>query len=518
MRARRESARALCPFAEVIVEPFGDIWLRDTGPIVLGSGKQRRAQGFGFNGWGGKYDLDGDQDIGERLAKRAGLPFAKADWVLEGGAIEHDGSGTVITTEQCLLNPNRNTLTREQVEERLERDLGFERIVWLGSGLLGDHTDGHIDNLARFVAPGRVAIPTAAKDDPNEAVYRDAARRLRSTRLDIVTLPSPGRITGEDGDVIPASYMNFYIGNAAVVVPAIRSGQGPRRRRRGPGAVPGSRCNRPARGPHPHRGRKLPLHFATSRSNSHRNDQAHRRRAAARFYRRHGRQHPRRVRPGARGGVAKAPRSCFRPSCSKAPISAGSRTRACSPTRAAVNEHPAVLAMQELAAELKISIPTSFFEADGPHHYNSLAMVGPDGKVAGVYRKSHIPDGPGYEEKFYFRPGNTGFKVWPGPHSSTLGVGVCWDQWYPETARAMTLMGADILFYPTAIGTEPHDPELDTSRLWRRAMIGHAVRTSCPSSPPTASAPRTASASTATASSATSAATCSRSSARRRPA
>ncbi|HEU4704702.1 MAG TPA: N-carbamoylputrescine amidase [Sphingomicrobium sp.] len=137
-------------------------------------------------------------------------------------------------------------------------------------------------------------------------------------------------------------------------------------------------------------------------------------------------------------------------------------------------EHPSVLAMRKLAAELKIWIPTSFFEADGPHHYNSLAMVGPDGKVAGIYRKSHIPDGPGYEEKFYFRPGNTGFKVWPGP-GATLGVGVCWDQWYPETARAMMLMGADILFYPTAIGSEPHDPELDTSRLWRRAMIGHAV-------------------------------------------
>jgi N-carbamoylputrescine amidase len=140
-----------------------------------------------------------------------------------------------------------------------------------------------------------------------------------------------------------------------------------------------------------------------------------------------------------------------------------------------VSEHPSVLAMQELAAELKIWIPTSFFEADGPHHYNSLAMVGPYGKVAGVYRKSHIPDGPGYEEKFYFRPGNTGFRVWEGPRLSTLGVGVCWDQWYPETARAMMLMGADILFYPTAIGSEPHDPVLDTSRLWRRAMIGHAV-------------------------------------------
>jgi N-carbamoylputrescine amidase len=141
-------------------------------------------------------------------------------------------------------------------------------------------------------------------------------------------------------------------------------------------------------------------------------------------------------------------------------------------------EHRSVLAMQKLAAELGVWIPTSFFELDGQHHYNSLAMVGPDGKVAGVYRKSHIPDGPGYEEKFYFRPGNSGFKVWPGPGGkpdTTLGVGICWDQWYPEAARAMMLMGAQILFYPTAIGTEPHDPELDTSRLWRRAMIGHAV-------------------------------------------
>ena len=139
-----------------------------------------------------------------------------------------------------------------------------------------------------------------------------------------------------------------------------------------------------------------------------------------------------------------------------------------------VTDHPSVRAMQELASELGIWIPTSFFETDGPHYYNSLAMVGPDGKVAGVYRKSHIPDGPGYEEKFYFRPGNTGFKTWPAAGTS-IGVGVCWDQWYPETARAMMLMGAEILFYPTAIGSEPHDPDLDTSRLWRRAMIGHAV-------------------------------------------
>lgn len=144
-----------------------------------------------------------------------------------------------------------------------------------------------------------------------------------------------------------------------------------------------------------------------------------------------------------------------------------------------VEAHPAVLAMRALAAELGVYIPTSFFEADGPHHYNSLAMVDDHGAVMGVYRKSHIPDGPGYSEKFYFRPGNSGFKTWATP-SATLGAGICWDQWYPEVARAMTLMGAEILFYPTAIGSEPQDPDLDTSRLWRRAMIGHAVSNAVP--------------------------------------
>ena len=139
-----------------------------------------------------------------------------------------------------------------------------------------------------------------------------------------------------------------------------------------------------------------------------------------------------------------------------------------------LNEHPAVQAMQALAAELQIYIPTSFFERDGQHHYNSLAMIDDAGKVMGVYRKSHIPDGPGYEEKYYFRPGNTGFKVWETRYG-TIGVGICWDQWYPETARIMALMGAEMLFFPTAIGSEPYDADLDTSRMWRRAMVGHAV-------------------------------------------
>jgi N-carbamoylputrescine amidase len=141
---------------------------------------------------------------------------------------------------------------------------------------------------------------------------------------------------------------------------------------------------------------------------------------------------------------------------------------------APVAEHRAVQAMQKLAAELQVYIPCSFFERDGQHYYNSLAMIDDAGAVMGVYRKSHIPDGPGYTEKFYFRPGNTGFKVWDTKYGK-LGVGICWDQWYPETARALMLMGADILMFPTAIGDEPAAEDLDTSRLWQRAMIGHSV-------------------------------------------
>lgn len=144
-----------------------------------------------------------------------------------------------------------------------------------------------------------------------------------------------------------------------------------------------------------------------------------------------------------------------------------------------VREHPSVLAMQALAAKLKVVIPTSFFERDGHHYFNTLAMIGEDGEILGTYRKSHIPDGPGYEEKYYFRPGNDGFKVWDVA-GTRIGVGICWDQWYPECARVMALMGAELLFYPTAIGSEPYDADLDTSRMWRRAMLGHAVSNCMP--------------------------------------
>ena len=142
-------------------------------------------------------------------------------------------------------------------------------------------------------------------------------------------------------------------------------------------------------------------------------------------------------------------------------------------------EHPSVIAMRRLAKVLGVTVPVSFFERDGHHYYNTVAMVDPDGEIMGTYRKSHIPDGPGYEEKFYFRPGNSGFRVWDVA-GARIGVGICWDQWYPECARAMALMGAELLFYPTAIGSEPYDAQFDTSHIWRRAMQGHAVSNCMP--------------------------------------
>ena len=144
-----------------------------------------------------------------------------------------------------------------------------------------------------------------------------------------------------------------------------------------------------------------------------------------------------------------------------------------------VTEHPCVLALARLAKRLKLVIPISFFEKDGPRYYNSVAVADFDGAILGVYRKSHIPDGPGYLEKYYFRPGDTGFKAW-NTRAGTIGVGICWDQWYPEAARAMVLEGAEILLYPTAIGSEPQDLTIDTHLQWQRAMQGHAVANAVP--------------------------------------
>ncbi len=223
--ANAARAAALCSAAvKLEVRRYGDVWLRDTGPLVVQRDGALKAKRFGFNGWGGKYLMDGDQTIGAELAASAGLAVETADWVLEGGALDCDGTGLVVTTEQCLLNPNRNPdLSRTQIEARLQADLGFDRVLWLGEGLINDHTDGHVDNLARFFAPGVLALPRATgADDPHAAIYADAKTRAEAFGVQVKEIPSPGRIE-VNGRIEPASYMNFAVTSRLVVVPVYGS-------------------------------------------------------------------------------------------------------------------------------------------------------------------------------------------------------------------------------------------------------------------------------------------------------
>jgi agmatine deiminase len=221
-----EAARRLAGTRiEVVTVPFGDIWLRDTGPIVLDGPGGLAARDFLFNGWGGKYVLEHDDAVGARLAALKALPLRPCSWIFEGGAIDVDGTGLAVTTEQCLLNPNRNPgMRRDHIERQLAEDLGISRLLWLGDGLANDHTDGHVDNLARFVAENRLLIPAAGSDnDPNAEIFADAARRAGAFGIDVIPMPSPGLVE-RDGEIVPASYMNFYIGNTAVVMPTYRGG------------------------------------------------------------------------------------------------------------------------------------------------------------------------------------------------------------------------------------------------------------------------------------------------------
>jgi agmatine deiminase len=212
---------------EVVPGRFGDIWFRDTGPIFVKRDGGDLAVGFEVNGWGGKYDLPHDDEVADQIAAQSKTELERHDVIIEGGALEHDGDGTIITTRQCVLNSNRNTdWTEAKAEATLGRALGARKFIWLSDGLANDHTDGHVDNLARFVRPGVVVCPEAfGDDDPNSAVYDAAAAALAAStdaqgrKLEVIRIPSPGRMEDEDGELIPASHMNFLIANGAVIVP-----------------------------------------------------------------------------------------------------------------------------------------------------------------------------------------------------------------------------------------------------------------------------------------------------------
>ncbi len=230
-RAETEARGALAPMIGKVRfhrVPVGDIWLRDTAPIfVKNMDGALCAACFHFNGWGGKYVLADDNRVAGRVAALSGLARIDHDWILEGGSVEVDGQGTVLTTHQCLLNPNRNPgMDQADLENSLRGSLGAEKVLWLEEGLINDHTDGHIDTLARFIAPGVVVCMKAREaDDPNAATLDRLASDLaaftdaRGRRLQVVRIPSPGVVRDEAGELMPASFVNFYIGNRSVVVP-----------------------------------------------------------------------------------------------------------------------------------------------------------------------------------------------------------------------------------------------------------------------------------------------------------
>ncbi len=199
---------------------YGDVWLRDTGPIFVTRDGELSAARFRFDGWGGKYVMPGDTEVSTHVMTWAGVRGAAFEFVLEGGAIEVDGAGEMLTTKQCMLGGGRNPgLDQKALEARLRWALGANRVVWLDRGLLNDHTDGHIDTLARFVSPGVVACMEPAASDPNRDALAGILADLRAAKYEVVTVPSPGEVLDATGMVMPASYMNFYIANTTVVVP-----------------------------------------------------------------------------------------------------------------------------------------------------------------------------------------------------------------------------------------------------------------------------------------------------------
>jgi len=212
--------------------PFGDIWLRDTSSLFLKNQNGDKAYvSFGFNGWGGKYVLPHDTEVSHAIGRASGLNGFSTPFILEGGSIEIDGEGTCLTTRQCLLNANRNAgSTQKEIEEQLGNWLGIEKVLWLGDGLINDHTDGHIDTMARFSAPGVVlAMKATDTSDPNRQILEkiisdlEAMVDAKGRKLKVVQIPSPGAIFNEEGRLMPASYLNFYIANSTVVVPTYGS-------------------------------------------------------------------------------------------------------------------------------------------------------------------------------------------------------------------------------------------------------------------------------------------------------
>ena len=540
-------ARGACSLGVEIVElPLDDSWLRDCGPIYVYDDAQRRALHFRFNAWGEKFaPWDRDAAVGGLIAERLEDSVSAVDLVLEGGSILSDGAGTLLTTEQCLLSPNRNpSLDREEIARRLTDALGLERIVWLGEGLIEDRdTDGHVDLIAAFTRPGQVLLQTVPDDNPNSERLLENRTRIRDAGIDVIELPHLPYVE-VGGVTVAAGYLNLYLCKGAVIVPVTGADTDPAALEIIAGAfpgrevvsVPGAALAFGGGGPHcvtqqvPVR--REPL-GAASRAPAV--DPAASELITAYALR----ESPARTRPPTRPplrlGLVQSPWHPD-PGAHEAALADGIARAAAEGARivclqeltlsryfAISDEGPAAVgaAPEDLesgptiefarrcAAAGGVHVHASLYErADGEPDrsgaarsaeagsragrtldglgYNTAILVAPDGRLVSRTRKLHIPVTAGYHEDRYFRPGPADGAQFPvtrlqlgGPAEAgaevRLGLPTCWDQWFPELARAYSLAGAEVLVYPTAIGSEPDHPGFDTEPLWQQVIVANGI-------------------------------------------
>ena len=496
-----DNARAQLPDrVRLVVMATDDAWARDVGPtFVVNSRGERRGIDWGFNAWGGNVDglypsWENDNRVARKFCDLLGDDvYDKRDFICEGGSIHTDGEGTALVTEACLLSAGRNPdLTKAEIERVLCDYLGVSKVIWLPRGIYNDETNEHVDNVCAFTAPGEVVLAwTDDEDDPQYALSA-ASLAVLETELDAkgrrikvhrLPLPKPVTITAEEcegldlcegeptrtpGERLAASYVNFYIANHAVVMPAF-------------GDPADERAQEILRKLFPTReivaipARDIligggNIHCITQQIPKKDGADNMSKVTVAAVQMTYGLENAmEKVREAASQGA----QIILLPELFENWYFCQERSYENYHLATTLEENPAVRELRKIAHDFRVVLPVSYYERVGNTTFNTVAVIDADGSILGQYRKTHIPDDHFYQEKFYFTPGDTGFKVWDTAYAK-IGVGICWDQWFPESARCMALMGAEILFYPTAIGSEPI-LDCDSMPHWRRCMQGHAA-------------------------------------------
>ena len=496
-----DNARAQLPDrVRLVVMATDDAWARDVGPtFVVNSRGERRGIDWGFNAWGGNVDglypsWENDNRVARKFCDLLGDDvYDKRDFICEGGSIHTDGEGTALVTEACLLSAGRNPdLTKAEIERVLCDYLGVSKVIWLPRGIYNDETNEHVDNVCAFTAPGEVVLAwTDDEDDPQYALSA-ASLAVLETELDAkgrrikvhkLPLPKPVTITAEEcegldlcegeptrapGERLAASYVNFYIANHAVVMPAF-------------GDPADERAQEILRKLFPTReivaipARDIligggNIHCITQQIPKKYGADNMSKVTVAAVQMTYGLENAmEKVREAASQGA----QIILLPELFENWYFCQEKSYENYHLATTLEENPAVRELRKIAHDFRVVLPVSYYERVGNTTFNTVAVIDADGSILGQYRKTHIPDDHFYQEKFYFTPGDTGFKVWDTAYAK-IGVGICWDQWFPESARCMALMGAEILFYPTAIGSEPI-LDCDSMPHWRRCMQGHAA-------------------------------------------